>query len=977
MADSSKHVQVTFAINDVDERLHVVGFDGEEGLSSIFEFNLVLASESDRLDIAKIVGRAAVLMIDRDGVQRHVHGTVSTFRQLGQSGRFTTYEAYLVPRIWRLLHFQDSRTFQEKTVEQVVASVLEDAGIDTDQFKIALDQNKPTPSMEYSVQYRESHWAYVARLLEEMGFYYFFQHKEEGHKLLMANFYQFHPPIAGEVKVPFHAPSPSMPAGEHIFHFTYRESVRPDKVTLGDYNPLKPSLDLKTDVKKKKTGEHEKTMEVYDYPAEYSVPEKGAKKAKMRLEVLQASARLGEGQSDCARLVPGYYFTLTDHFSKDLTDKDYLLTLVRHTFEKHGDLEAGAASTHGRYSNTFQCIPRKTPFRPQHSTPRPTANGIQTAIVVGPWGEEIHTDQFGRVKVQFHWDRHGQFNEKSSCWVPVVQMWAGQGWGAAFIPRIGDEVIVDFIEGDPDRPVVTGRVYHAQNVPPLMLPADKTKSTIMSNSTPGGGGFNELRFEDKKGAEQVHLHAQKDLDVMVRDNITVGAQGSVTTGAGGNSTLSVGKNRNVTAKEAHNTVVGGDLTETIKGNKMVTLACNLDQAIGENRSEIIEGLRETAIKGDDTLQVTGKVELSSLSEMTLAVGASTVVLTPAGVDINGVMVRLNCAGMPAVLNAMFLRMANGLELMQEALAERVAALKTREIKAGSAYRKSRLAKKREARALQIKQLKALQQGIKETVAGAGPGAGQVEVPQAKVDFDTVSKQAEAAGKDMSQTVAGVKGAVAESKKSVGDKIKDWYKDNKHVMEYVVDLGKNAYAMYQKAATLAETIEQVKDDATAETLKGLGEAVKGLGEGFGEWYEINKTFDDKLGDELELDEVKQAAEAAEAGAEDAATLEVPSVADAPAQKSLSQKMEELGGMGQEMQDGAASFTAAPGLGASGLADASAGGPEAELSAALEDLEQKRAELDDAQDQLEDLQQQKKDNDEAMEMLDQLGSLEELS
>ena len=966
MAESSKHVQVTFAVKDVDEKLCVLSFSGEEGLSSLFEFYLVLACESSELDFKKIVGRAGVLLIDRDGQQRYVHGTVSSFRQLGQSGRYTTYEAYLVPRVWRLLQFQDSRTFQGKATEKIVAAVLEDAGIDASQYEIALDQNAPTPEVEYSVQYRESHWAYISRLLEGTGFFYFFEHSADGHTLNIANFYQFHPPIAGDPKVMFHAPSATMPAGEHIFQFTYRESVRPDKVTLGDFNPLKPSLDLQTDVKQKGAGVHDKTMEVYDFPAEYTVPEKGAKKAKMRLEGLQAGARLGEGQSDCVRFAAGSYFTLTDHFREDISDADYVLTLVRHTFEKHGDLEAGAADTCGRYTNSFQCIPRKVPFRAQHSTPKPSANGVQTAVVVGPWGEEIHTDKHGRVKVQFHWDRHGQYNETSSCWVPVAQMWAGQGWGAAFIPRIGDEVIVDFIEGDPDRPIVTGRIYHAQNVPPLVLPDDCTKSTIMSNSTPGGGGFNELRFEDAKGAEQVHLHAQKDLDIMVRDSITVGARGSLSAGVGGANSLSVGKEHSVTVKEDMSTVVGGSLNETVQSFKAVTVTGVLEQALGSDRTEVIEGLRETAIKGDDTLQVTGKVQVSSMSELTLAVGASTVVLSPGGVDINGVMVRLNCAGLPAMLNAMFLRMANGLELMQEILTLRIADVKQRQIKAGSAYRKGRLGDKAAAKAEQIKRLESLEQGIRESVQEAGPGASKVDVPEVKVDYDTVSREAEAAGKDPGQTVAEIKGAVAQSKEGVADKIKGWYEDKKHVFEYVYGLGKNAYDTYTKAVVLAAAVGEVKDDATAATLKGLGQAVKGLGQGFGDWYEINKTFEEKESG-LALD----GASGVIAAGEDAATMEVPAVGGG-ADGGLAMKMGELGSMGQEMKDGAGKFDVPAGAG--GLAGSAA--PPAELGQALDDLEQKRAELDDAQDQLEDLQQQKKDNDEALGLLDKLGSLEEL-
>ncbi len=939
MADtSSKHVQVTFAIEGVDEKLCVLSFSGEEALSNLFEYYLVLATESAELDLAKVVGSAAVLLIDRDGQQRYVHGTVSTFRQLGQSGRFTTYEAYLVPRVWRLLHFQDSRTFQGKTAEQIVSTVLEDAGVDSSLYEISLDQNNPTPTVEYSVQYRESHWAYISRLLEDTGFYYFFEHGEDGHKLLIANFYQFHPPIAGEPKVLFHAPSTTMPASEHIFQFSYRESVRPDKVTLGDFNPLKPSLDLKTDVKSKRGGAKDKTMEVYDYPAEYSVPEKGAKKAKMRLEGLQASARIGEGQSDCARMAAGHYFTLTDHFREDISDRSYLLTLVRHTFEKHGDLEAGAADTHGRYTNTFQCIPREVPFRPQHSTPKPSTNGVQTAVVVGPWGEEIHTDKLGRVKVQFHWDRHGEYNEKSSCWVPVAQSWAGQGWGAAFIPRIGDEVIVDFVEGDPDRPIVTGRIYHAQNVPPLVLPDQKTRSTIMSNSSPGGGGFNELRFEDKKGAEEIHVHAQKDLDIMVRDNMTVGVRASQTTGVGGGQSVSVGGDRTLKVKKKITTVVGEDATEDFKASRAVTLVGDLSQAVGGDRSESITGDRATAVQGKDLLEAMGKIGITSPSGLTLASGASTVTISPAGVELNGPLVKINCVGMPESLQAMMTRLESGLGLMVKELKQRVRNLKARKVKAGSAYRKARMDKQQAATAVQIERVEKMQAAVKQAADGADPDAAAVTVARPEVEFDPAK---------VDKTAADIKQGVQGSKQELSDKSQELDQQQLELSESVHGLGNSSYEDFKQAKVLAAA----SDGANAGAIAELDQAVKGLGQGLTDWSGSYKDIGGDLAAEAELDP-----ESLDKTALDGVTLDELEAAQGKA--SNTEMLGEIEGMGEEMK----SAKLTPG----GLASSS---PQ-ELSGALASLEEKQDALDDAEDKMADLQQQKDECDKAQQLLDEL-------
>ena len=335
---------------------------------------------------------------------------------------------------------------------------------------------------------------------------------------------------------------------------------------------------------------------------------------------------MGEGDSDCTRLLPGHHFKLTDHYRKDLTDRAYMVTRVLHLGEKHQDLEAGAVSARIRYSNSFRCMPRRTPFRPQLLTPKPTARGVQTAIVVGPPGEEIHTDQHGRVKVQFHWDREGNHDDTSSCWLRVSQMWASRGWGAVWIPRVGDEVIVDFIEGDTDRPIVVGAVYNAHNPPPHALPENKTVSTIKSNSSPGGGGFNEVRMEDRRGAEELYTHAQRDHTAVVRRNMATRVGQDMFVKTGRDQYITVGRDREIDVERNEHLAVDGEKRATVAGPYTVEVKDNMS----------ITSARTIAI------QATNGFEMSC--------GGSMIKIGPGGIDIqsgsqvkiNGSVVKLNC-----------------------------------------------------------------------------------------------------------------------------------------------------------------------------------------------------------------------------------------------------------------------------------------------------------------------------------------------
>jgi type VI secretion system secreted protein VgrG len=617
----------TFEVEGLDEELRVVRFQGSEAISQLFRFELTVAAESPDVNFEDVVNQPALLTVEGDS-PRYVNGIVSRIELSGQSGRFSLYDVTVVPPLWRLKLRHDCRIFQEKAVKEIVADVLDKAGVPTDAF--AFDLQEEGPARTYCVQYRESDWDFISRLLEEEGIHYFFEHTDTLCKLMMVDHATAHPDIEGDTVLPFVPASGLRTTEEHVTRFTYAEEVRPGKVTLTDYNFTKPSLNLAAE----SAGEDWNELEVYDYPGEYLTPELGQTLADMRLAALNGVRRTAGGEGDSPRLVPGYQFDLADHPREDLNAK-YALTEVFQSGDQPQVLEERAGGGGGlRYSNRFECIPADTDFRPPRLTPKPVVEGIQTAIVVGPDGEEIYTDEFGRVKVQFHWDRLGQRDDQSSCWIRVSQSWAGAGWGAIHIPRIGQEVIVDFVEGDPDRPIVTGRVYHGTNRPPYALPDNKTQSGIKSDTSPGGGGSNELRFEDKAGAEEVFLHAQKDMTTAVENNqsTSVGANQSVTVKA--NQNITVEKERWDEVKEYHNFHVGGNQQISVDGEGGAGFSAVGPYTVSsEKKVEVFVG--DTAITEDDS-----SVTVSAPKTITLVVGSSSIELTKDGVAISAKKITL-------------------------------------------------------------------------------------------------------------------------------------------------------------------------------------------------------------------------------------------------------------------------------------------------------------------------------------------------
>ncbi|MBW2737600.1 MAG: type VI secretion system tip protein VgrG, partial [Deltaproteobacteria bacterium] len=584
-----------------------------------------------------IIGKnVTVSIILADGDKRFFNGIISSFSQgsgggeTGGDPHFSHYTATMVPWFWLLTRTADSRIFQKLSVPDIVEKIFtEKEFLD---YKLLL--NDSYEKRDYCVQYRETDFNFISRLLEEEGICYFFEHEEKKHTLILADASDKFKPCPKQESARYQISAGGWLEEDVITSMEKMQEIRPAKYSINDFNFEIPGTDMKVDVSTKQMlGPGER--EIYDYPGLYTKKAQGERLTTIRMEEEETKITTITGSSDCRAFTSGYRFDLLEYFREDMNNKPYVLVSVN-----HGATEpvGGSGQESGQsYTNSFTCIPFDVTYRPPRLTPKPVVEGAQTAIVVGPAGEEIYPDEHGRVKVQFHWDREGTNDENSSCWIRVSQVWAGAGWGAMHIPRIGQEVIVGFLEGDPDRPIITGRVYHGTNTPPYSLPDEKTKSTIKSDSSLGGGGSNEIRFEDKKGEEEIYLHGQKDWTIAIENDknqtvghdetLSVGNDKTIEIGAnhtesiGANMSIRVGKNKTETvtintaetigvAKEltiggAYQVSVGAAMNETVGGAKMEEVGAFKGEAVGGNKSETIGGNKSETIGGSKSLS-TGK-----------------------------------------------------------------------------------------------------------------------------------------------------------------------------------------------------------------------------------------------------------------------------------------------------------------------------------------------------------------------------------
>jgi type VI secretion system secreted protein VgrG len=601
------------------------GFTGHEGISRLFTFDLDLLSEDPSIPFEKIVGqRVTITVVLGGGSKRYINGFISRFAQSWREARFTHYRAEMVPWLWFLTRTADCRIFQNMTVPDIILKIFTDLGFSD--FKNSL-QGRFEPR-EYCVQYRETDFNFVSRLMEQYGIFYFFAHEKDKHTLVLANSPNVHQSCPGQAKLRVEYTTGTLEEQDVITNWQIEEELRPGKYALTDYNFEIPSTNLAVNVVSTVSmGGHNK-YEIYDYPGEYLKKRQGEDLLKIRIEEEEAPHLVVSGASTCRAFTSGYRFDLLDHYRRDM-NRSYVLTAIQHIASMEESYATGAGSgAEGSYSNHFSCIPYTVPYRPPRITPKPVVQGPQTAVVVGKAGEEIWTDKYGRVKVQFHWDREGKRDENSSCWVRVAQNWAGKRWGVIFIPRIGQEVIVEFLEGDPDQPIITGRVYNAEVMTPYELPREQTKSTIKSNSSKGGGGFNEVRFEDAKGKEQLFIHAERDMDIRVKNDRREW----------------IGKDRHLIVKGNLRTLVEADKHGHVKGNHLEKIDGAMSLQVGGKKSEKVGTVDATEAGQEIHLKAGMKVIIEAGMQLSLKGPGGFIDIGPAGITVQGTLVRINSGG---------------------------------------------------------------------------------------------------------------------------------------------------------------------------------------------------------------------------------------------------------------------------------------------------------------------------------------------
>jgi type VI secretion system secreted protein VgrG len=627
-----------------DDVLLFHAMHGREELSRVAEYRLDLLSLKNDIDLDQILGRnVTVTMHLQDDTPRFFNGYVTRFSEGGTRGKFRRYHAAVNTWPWFMSRTADCRIFQDMTVPDIVKKVFGDHP--TAKFKDSLTGSYPT--WNYCVQYRESDLNFVSRLLEEEGIYFYFTHADGEHTLVLADSYSGHERCQEE-PIPFIAPEDLARADiEHIGSWTLEREVQPGLYVHQDYDFERPSVDLKA--RKAVVRQYTPSnYEVFDYPGGYLQKADGDALAAVRIDEHAAQFETAQAASNHKKIAVGSLFNL-EKCPRGDQDGEHLIVAATYDLQ-FSDYEAMPDRTGAEYQCSFVTMPSKQQFRPRRITPKPFVQGPQTAVVVGPGGDEIYTDKYGRVKVQFHWDRLGQKNENSSCWVRVSQPWAGKAWGGIAIPRIGQEVIVDFLEGDPDQPIVTGRVYNAEQMPPYALPANMTQTGIKSRSSKGGGpdNFNEIRFEDLKGSEQLFIHAEKNQDIEVENDEThwVGHDRMKTidndevTHVKRDRTEVVDRDESITIHRHKVLQIDGNHSENIDGAMSVTIGRTLTENVLINYAETVGGAMEMtvgaalaitvgavmseAVAGSKTESIGGSKSESTGKDKTLQVGKNLV-----------------------------------------------------------------------------------------------------------------------------------------------------------------------------------------------------------------------------------------------------------------------------------------------------------------------------------------------------------------
>jgi type VI secretion system secreted protein VgrG len=644
------HVEYRFTAEDTETSWRVRRLDFREGLSELYECVIELATEDLDALIEDLDGASCALWMDRPPLTRKVCGVVARVEWLGTNDDRLVARVHVRPALAALGQNRDSRMFQRTSVKDILQQVLSD-GLRPYRRSVRFQLDREYDPREYCVQYAESDLDFALRLMAEEGMFFLFDQSGEHEELVVVDNNPACPRYRSADGHPVSVVPPEAPhhliAVETVERLAIGRQMRSTGAVVRDYDWTRPALDLTfatggPDARNVHRG-------VYEYPTPHvegpHPGNGGVLRARLRREELHAGTRFAVGESNVTGLSAGLVLETESQQLAQL-GASHLVTRVEHRGEALEDAEYRVAPEQAhRYHNRFTCASFDLPYRPP-PRPRPVIPGAQTAVVVGPPGEEIHTDEHGRIKVQFHWDRQGRRDDHSSCWLRVMQTWAGAGFGTVFVPRIGMEVVVQFLDGNPDRPLAVGCVYNGANATGVGLPQDKTKSSLITRSSPGGSGYNELSFEDAAGEEVISVHAQKDMQVQILNDrtSTIGhdetasvsndQQLSVgndqtrsvgnnrTSSVGSNDSTTVGSNSSLSVGAAQTIQVGADRTATVGSNDSTTVGSNSSLLVGAAQIIQVGANRAATIGGSDSVTVASNAVLAVGSHQSIQVGSA-------------------------------------------------------------------------------------------------------------------------------------------------------------------------------------------------------------------------------------------------------------------------------------------------------------------------------------------------------------------
>lgn len=655
-------------------QLRVLRFSGAEGISQIYRYELTLSSTSAELDLDAMIGGRALLRVGGSDSHRVVHGVITAFEQKGVTGGDDehVYRAVLQPTVAPLGVTLGTNTFQAMSTIEIVKQVLAQAKLPSSCLRINLRESQ-YEKRDFCVQYQESDLAFICRLLAEEGISFCFEHSDQKDVMVLFDDSTAASavPRAETLTYQKHHHSPLDPEG--ITELGSASALFAGAAMMRDFRFIHPDL---SDMQVTESGQAFTNLSRYYYPGEYVDPKLGERLVRVRLQEQQWTRHTSVGKANAPALISGYKFRLKGH-PRSASNQEYLVVSFR----------VAGASEHGDDESSFGiedllCIPAGVPFRPP-LLPRPCVAGVHTAIVVGPAGEEIHCDKYGRVRVRFHWDRRTDRQGDHSCWIRVSQPWGGNAYGGMFMPRVGQEVIVEFIAGDPDRPIIIGRVYNGDSPVPYGLPDAKTRSTLRTSSSPGGSGFNELRFEDAANNEEVYVHAQRNFkkEILKDSDTTIGGDHTETIdgkstekikkdwiiGVDGNRETTIGGNDELTVKKDQTSTIEGNRSASVRGNdkldvdkdQSISIQGNQNETIGKKLTQQVSGdisqstdanltvhaAKNISISADGDVTISGKnITLRGDQKVTITVGDNTITLSSSGISVEGSKVRINGQG---------------------------------------------------------------------------------------------------------------------------------------------------------------------------------------------------------------------------------------------------------------------------------------------------------------------------------------------